>query len=80
MILHSLLQMANKRLTFLIGPDAQEAFCKAKDDTLSQNEVYDFMLPVFGPGVVYDAAPKKRQVQFTSMANGLRTSRLKGYV
>lgn len=72
--------MAHKRLTFLIGPEAQEAFCKAKDDTLSQNEVYDFMLPVFGPGVVYDATPKKRQVQFTSMANGLRTSRLKGYV
>ncbi len=38
------------------------------------------MKPVFGPGVVYDAHPKKRQVQFTSMANGLRTSRLKGYV
>lgn len=72
--------IANKRLTFLIGPDAQEAFCKAKDDTLSQNEVYDFMTAVFGPGVVYDAHPKKRQVQFTSMANGLRTSRLKGYV
>mmetsp|Transcript_29744 Transcript_29744/g.34523 ORF Transcript_29744/g.34523 Transcript_29744/m.34523 type:complete len:493 (+) Transcript_29744:46-1524(+) len=72
--------VANKRLTFLIGPDAQEAFCKAKDDTLSQNEVYDFMKPVFGPGVVYDATPKRRQVQFTSMANGLRTSRLKGYV
>jgi sterol 14-demethylase len=72
--------MANKRLTFLIGPEAQGAFCKAKDDTLSQNEVYDFMRPVFGPGVVYDATPKKRQVQFTSMANGLRTSRLKGYV
>jgi sterol 14-demethylase len=72
--------MAHKRLTFLIGPEAQGAFCKAKDDTLSQNEVYDFMLPVFGPGVVYDATPKKRQVQFTSMANGLRTSRLKGYV
>ncbi len=72
--------MANKRLTFLIGPEAQEAFCKAKDDTLSQDEVYHFMLPVFGPGVVYDAPPKKRQVQFTSMANGLRTSRLKGYV
>jgi len=38
------------------------------------------MKPVFGPGVVYDATPKRRQVQFTSMANGLRTSRLKGYV
>eukprot|EP00957_Ditylum_brightwellii_P087522 6662819-Ditylum_brightwellii.AAC.1 len=73
-------QMMNKRLTFLIGPEAQEAFFKANDDLLGQNEVYGFMKPVFGPGVVYDATKKKRQVQFTSMANGLRTSRLKLYV
>lgn len=72
--------MMNKRLTFLIGPEAQEAFFKANDDLLGQNEVYGFMKPVFGPGVVYDATKKKRQVQFTSMANGLRTSRLKLYV
>lgn len=38
------------------------------------------MKPVFGPGVVYDANRKKRQVQFQSMANGLRTNRLKAYV
>mmetsp|Transcript_16893 Transcript_16893/g.33854 ORF Transcript_16893/g.33854 Transcript_16893/m.33854 type:complete len:383 (+) Transcript_16893:255-1403(+) len=37
------------------------------------------MKPVFGPGVVYDASKKNRQVQFQSMAHGLRTSRLKGY-
>jgi len=67
-------------MTFLIGPDAQEAFCKASDEVLSQDEVYDFMKPVFGPGVVYDATKKNRQVQFSSMAHGLRTSRLKGYV
>jgi len=72
--------MGNQRLTFLIGPEAQEAFCKATDEVLSQDEVYQFMKPVFGPGVVYDATKKKRQVQFTSMANGLRTSRLKAYV
>jgi len=72
--------MAHKRLTFLIGPEAQEAFCKANDKALSQNEVYDFMTSVFGPGVVYDAIPKNRHTQFTSMANGLRTSRLRGYV
>jgi len=30
--------------------------------------------------VVYDAPKKKRQVQFQSMANGLRVARLKGYV
>lgn len=70
----------HKRLTFLIGPEAQEIFFKASDDVLSQQEVYDFMKPVFGAGVVYDASKKNRQVQFQTMANGLRTSRLKVYV
>lgn len=69
----------HKRLTFLIGPEAQEPFFKAPDELLSQNEVYGFMKPVFGPGVVYDASRKNRQVQFQSMAHGLRTVRLKGY-
>ena len=64
----------------MIGPEAQEIFFKASDDVLSQNEVYDFMQPVFGPGIVYDASKKNRQVQFQTMANGLRTSRLKAYV
>ena len=47
---------------------------------LSQDEVYGFMKPVFGPDVVYDATKKNRQTQFQSMAHGLRTNRLKGYV
>ena len=72
-------QFFHKRLTFLIGPEAQEPFFRASDDVLSQNEVYGFMKPVFGAGVVYDASKKNRQVQFQSMANGLRTARLKGY-
>jgi sterol 14-demethylase len=72
--------MFHKRLTYLIGPEAQEIFFKASDDVLSQNEVYDFMQPVFGSGIVYDATKKNRQVQFQTMANGLRTSRLKAYV
>lgn len=72
--------MFHKRLTFLVGPEAQEIFFKASDDVLSQQEVYDFMKPVFGAGVVYDASKKNRQVQFQTMANGLRTNRLKAYV
>jgi sterol 14alpha-demethylase len=67
-------------LTFLIGPEAQEVFFKASDDSLSQSEVYDFMQPIFGKNVVYDATKKNRQVQFQTMANGLRTARLKAYV
>lgn len=64
----------------MIGPEEQEIFFKASDDVLSQNEVYDFMKSVFGPNVVYDATKKNRQVQFQSMANGLRSSRMKAYV
>ena len=64
----------------MLEPEAQSVFFKANDDMLTQQEVYDFMKPVFGPEVVYDAPKKKRQVQFQSMANGLRVARLKGYV
>lgn len=71
------IQIFHKRLTFLIGPEAQEIFFKASDDVLSQNEVYDFMRPVFGPGIVYDANKKNRQVQFQALATGLRAPRLK---
>ncbi|CAM9902103.1 unnamed protein product [Heterosigma akashiwo] len=72
--------MMGKNLTFLIGPDAQAPFFRLKDDDLSQNEVYGFMKPVFGPNVVYDAEPKKRNYQMQQMANGLRAARLKSYI
>jgi sterol 14-demethylase len=73
-------QIFHQRLTFLIGPEAQELFFKSGDDVLSQDECYHFMQAIFGPGVVYDAPRKKRQMQFQTMANGLRTSRMKTYV
>mmetsp|Transcript_9823 Transcript_9823/g.21884 ORF Transcript_9823/g.21884 Transcript_9823/m.21884 type:complete len:168 (+) Transcript_9823:547-1050(+) len=72
--------MFHKRITFLVGPEAQAPFFTSGDDELSQQEVYGFMKPVFGKGVVYDATRKDRQIQFQSMANGLRASRLKSYV
>ena len=71
--------MMHKNLTFLIGPEAHAPFFKLTDDYMSQNEVYGFMKPVFGPNVVYDAEPKKRTQQMQHMANGLRTQRLKTY-
>jgi sterol 14-demethylase len=73
-------QVFHKRLTFLIGTEAQEIFFKASDDVLSQKEVYDFMRPVFGKNVVYDASKKDRQVQMQATAHGLRAARLKQYV
>jgi sterol 14-demethylase len=72
--------MFHKRLTFLIGPEVSAPFYKLGDDLMSQPEVYGFMTPVFGKGVVYDAEPKKRMQQMQHMAKGLRSERLKKYV
>lgn len=48
------LNMMGQNITILLGPEAQEPFFKSSDDVLSQSEVYGFMKPVFGAGVVYD--------------------------
>lgn len=72
--------MLHKNLTFLVGPEASTPFFKLGDDFMSQPEVYGFMTPVFGKGVVYDAEPKKRVQQMQAMSGGLRTQRLKSYV
>jgi len=72
--------MMGQNLTFLVGPDVSAAFFAAKDDELSQPEVYGFMKPVFGSNVVYDAAPKVRKQQMSHMTSGLAVGRLKAYV
>ena len=72
--------MLHKNLTFLLGPEVSAPFYQLSDDHMSQSEVYGFMTPVFGSGVVYDAEPKKRVQQMQNMAQGLRSQRLKAYV
>lgn len=72
--------MLHKNLTFLLGPEVSAPFYQLPDDKMSQNEVYRFMTPVFGEGVVYDAEPKKRVQQMQSMAQALKSGRLKVYV
>mmetsp|Transcript_30855 Transcript_30855/g.61088 ORF Transcript_30855/g.61088 Transcript_30855/m.61088 type:complete len:493 (+) Transcript_30855:98-1576(+) len=73
-------RMFHKRITFLVGPEAQAPFFKLNDDYLSQQEVYGFMKPVFGKDVIYDAPMKDRRVQFQNLANGLRADKMKVYV
>lgn len=72
--------MLHKNLTFLIGPEVSAPFYQLSDDFMSQAEVYGFMTPVFGKGVVYDAEPRKRIQQMQSMAQSLKSGRLKAYV
>jgi sterol 14-demethylase len=42
--------------------------------------VYQFNVPTFGPGVVFDVDYSIRQEQFRFFTESLRVSKLKGYV
>jgi sterol 14-demethylase len=72
--------MLHKNLTFLLEPEVSAPFYQLTDEQMSQSEVYGFMTPVFGKGVVYDAENKKRTQQMQSMAQSLKSGRLKAYV
>jgi hypothetical protein len=47
---------------------------------MSQKEVYEFNVPTFGPGVVFDVDHKTRAEQFRFFGDALKSSRLTAYV
>jgi len=70
----------HERITFLIGPKVSEFFFKAKDVEMSQKEVYEFNVPTFGKGVVFDVDHQTRAEQFRFFADSLKSERLRTYV
>merc|ERR1719181_13493 len=67
-------------MTFLIGPEVSSHFFKASDTQLSQREVYEFNVPTFGKGVVFDVDHLKRAEQFRFFADALKSDRMRKYV
>lgn len=74
------LKLFHKNITFLVGPEVSAYFFKASETDLSQQEVYQFNVPTFGPGVVFDVDYSVRQEQFRFFTEALRVNKLKGYV
>ncbi|KAJ8759376.1 hypothetical protein K2173_006896 [Erythroxylum novogranatense] len=72
--------LCNRKITFLIGPEVSAHFFKASESDLSQQEVYQFNVPTFGPGVVFDVDYSVRQEQFRFFTESLRVNKLRGYV
>lgn len=70
----------HKKITVLIGPNVTPHFFKASDDLMSQKEVYEFNVPTFGPGVVYDVDTKVRNEQYRMFGAALKTQKLKEYL
>ncbi len=72
--------VGNKRMTFLIGPTPALHFFRGSDEVISQKEVYEFNVPTFGKGVVFDVDHRLRREQFKFFAEALRPSKMRSYV
>jgi len=70
----------SRRITFLIGPEVSAHFFKGNEAEMSQQEVYRFNVPTFGPGVVFDVDYSVRQEQFRFFTEALRATKLRSYV
>lgn len=74
------MKVFGQRLTFLVGPDAHVPFFSQGDAELSQDEPYQFSVPIFGPNVVYGADLAHRNQQLKFIAASLSTKALQSYV
>eukprot|EP00897_Mesotaenium_endlicherianum_P007787 jgi/Mesen1/7036/ME000367S06251 len=74
------LPLFHMRITFLVGPEVSSHFYKAPEEQMSQQEVYRFNVPTFGPGVVFDVPYSIRMEQFRFFADALKASRIRTYV
>lgn len=72
-------RLLGKRLVLLSGTEAQEAFCRAPDEQLSQKVAYKLMTPVFGEGVVFDAPIERMNEQLRILMPALRDRNMRSY-
>eukprot|EP01064_Diplonema_japonicum_P005930 TRINITY_DN13914_c5_g1_i1.p1 TRINITY_DN13914_c5_g1~~TRINITY_DN13914_c5_g1_i1.p1 ORF type:complete len:495 (+),score=74.45 TRINITY_DN13914_c5_g1_i1:62-1486(+) len=73
-------KLMGNRVTVVGHRDLHETFFKQRNDILDPSEVYKFMKPVFGAGVVYDAPHHKMREQLGFVADQLGQSSLKKFV
>jgi sterol 14-demethylase len=73
------INLLGKRVVLLSGTEAQEAFCRAPDEQLSQKVAYRLMTPVFGEGVVFDAPLDRLNEQLRILMPALRDRNMRSY-
>ncbi|KAJ4764530.1 Lanosterol 14-alpha demethylase [Rhynchospora pubera] len=67
-------------ITLLIGPEVSKHFYTAPDSELSQDELRQSTIPMFGPNVFIGAPTELRQQQTQFLLKGLRPQLLRCYV
>lgn len=72
-------RLANRDMYLFSGTEAHEAYFRAPDEQFNQREAYQFMVPVFGKGVVYDVEPEIMYEQLGFVLPALRIKRMETY-
>eukprot|EP00754_Rhynchopus_humris_P033049 Rhum_TRINITY_DN15442_c11_g1::Rhum_TRINITY_DN15442_c11_g1_i1::g.157602::m.157602/K05917/CYP51; sterol 14-demethylase len=70
-------KLMGNRVTIVGHRDLHEDFFRPRNDVLSPSEVYRFMKPVFGPGVVYDATHARMREQLGFVSEQLSLAQLR---
>jgi len=73
------IEIPGKPCTFLIGKNAVQTLFDAKNESLSPREAYQFMNPVFGPGVVYAAPWERMAAQLSFVKHGLSEAQMQAH-
>ncbi|CAN6183837.1 unnamed protein product [Urochloa humidicola] len=67
------------KLTFLVGPEVSGHFYHGLDSEISQDEVSQFTIPTFGPGVAFDVDYATRREQFRFFGDAVKPAKLRTY-
>ncbi|CAN6219269.1 unnamed protein product [Urochloa humidicola] len=67
------------KLTFLVGPEVSGHFYHGLDSEISQDEVSQFTIPTFGPGVAFDVDYATRREQFRFFGDAMKPAKLRTY-
>ncbi|KAL6656785.1 hypothetical protein ACP70R_004565 [Stipagrostis hirtigluma subsp. patula] len=68
------------KVTFLVGPEVSSHFYQGLDSEISQDEVSQFTIPTFGPGVAFDVDYATRHEQFRFFGDAMKPVKLRTYV
>uniref|UniRef100_A0ACD5ULC8 Uncharacterized protein n=2 Tax=Avena sativa TaxID=4498 RepID=A0ACD5ULC8_AVESA len=71
--------LLRRKVTFLVGPEVSSHFYQGLDSEISQDEVSQFTIPTFGPGVAFDVDFATRRGQFRFFGDAMKPAKLRTY-
>ncbi|KAF6998239.1 hypothetical protein CFC21_014375 [Triticum aestivum] len=72
-------RLLHRKVTFLVGPDVSSHFYQGLESEISQDEVSQFTIPTFGPGVAFDVDFVTRREQFRFFGDAMKPAKLRSY-